>query len=145
MLGFGWKRIMLRTLIAALLGLTAAAQTQIDLSTQAKRVDFTGASSTKPVKTGVALPTTCFTGELFFNTSAAAGSNLYSCTATNTWTQQGGISNQNYSNPSWITSLAWGKLAGVPATFNAGQLAGRTISANTPSDLQYLGWNNSAS
>ena len=89
MLGFGWKRNMLRTLIAALLGLTAAAQTQIDLPTQAKRVDFTGATSTKPMKTGVALPTTCATGDMFFNTAAAAGSNLYACTATNTWTPQG--------------------------------------------------------
>lgn len=83
---------MLRTLIAALLGLTAVAQTQIDLPTQAKRVDFTGASSTKPIKTGVALPTTCLTGELFFNTSAVAGSNLFACTAVNTWTLEGGAS-----------------------------------------------------
>jgi hypothetical protein len=86
---------MLRTLIAALLGLTATAQTQIDLSTQAKRVDFTNAISTRPIKTGVALPTACVTGEVFFNTAAVPGSNLYACTATNTWTVQTGFPAQN--------------------------------------------------
>jgi hypothetical protein len=51
----------------------------------------------------------------------------------------------NYSNPSWIASLAWGKLTGVPASFNAGQLLGRTLAGGTPADRQYLGWNAGAS
>jgi hypothetical protein len=52
--------------------------------------DASGASSTKPARTGTALPGACSTGELFLNTSgAASGANLYVCTATNTWTQQG--------------------------------------------------------
>jgi hypothetical protein len=68
---------------------SAAAQTQIDLRTQAKSVDFTAAGSTKPLKTGSTLPAACAMGELFFNTSAAAGSNLFACTAPNTWSLEG--------------------------------------------------------
>jgi hypothetical protein len=40
--------------------------------------------------------------------------------------------------------LAWNKITGAPATFNAGQLQGRTLAATLPSDLQYLGWNSAA-
>ena len=50
----------------------------------------------------------------------------------------------NYSNPAWITSLAWGKLTGVPPTFNAGQLQGRAVAGTAPGDTQYLGWNSAA-
>ncbi len=57
------------------------AQTQIDLRTQGKNVDFSGAASTKPVRTGSALPSSCNPGELFFLTSAVAGLNLYGCPA----------------------------------------------------------------
>ena len=79
-------------LLAGLLVLAAgplAAQTQVDLRTQTKNVDFSGAPTTKPVKAGTALPATCSTNELFFKTNAAPGGNLYFCTATNTWTQSG--------------------------------------------------------
>jgi hypothetical protein len=51
----------------------------------------------------------------------------------------------SYSNPAWITALAWSKLTGVPSTFNAGQLQGRTLASTAPTNLQYLGWNNGAS
>lgn len=36
------------------------------------------------------LPGTCAVGEVYFDADATAGSNLYGCTATNTWTLQGG-------------------------------------------------------
>ena len=65
------------------------AQTQIDLRTQAKSVDFSAAASTKPSQTGTVLPSTCSVGATFFNTAATAGHNLYGCTATNTWTLLG--------------------------------------------------------
>ena len=68
----------------------AGAQTQVDLRTQGKDVDFSGASFTRPVKTGVSLPATCGVGELFFLTSAAAGSNVYACVTANTWALEGG-------------------------------------------------------
>jgi hypothetical protein len=71
-------------------GIPLAAQTQVDLRTQSKSVDFTGARSTKPFKSGGALPATCAQGEMFFLTAASAGTNLYGCTATNTWTLETG-------------------------------------------------------
>ena len=67
-----------------------AAQTQIDLRTQSKNVDFSGASSTKPFQTGAGLPASCATGAAYFRTDAPAGLNLYLCTAANAWTLQSG-------------------------------------------------------
>lgn len=39
---------------------------------------------------GTSNPSACTLGQLLFRTDATAGSNIYGCTATNTWTQQGG-------------------------------------------------------
>jgi hypothetical protein len=52
--------------------------------------DFTGAGATLPAKSGTTLPSTCRQGEVFFRTDAAAGQNLFFCTATNVWTQMSG-------------------------------------------------------
>ena len=82
---------MLRIIVVSLAVMTAAAQTQLDLRTQTKSVDFASAVSTKPVKTGTDLPQTCSPGELFFKTNAPAGANLYGCPAANAWSVQGGI------------------------------------------------------
>ncbi|MEP6717432.1 MAG: hypothetical protein ABJC09_17820, partial [Terriglobia bacterium] len=68
----------------------AQAQTQVDLRLQSRIVDFSAASSTKPMRVGSALPTTCSAGEAFFLITAAAGQSIYFCTATNIWTLQGG-------------------------------------------------------
>lgn len=51
--------------------------------------DASGASTTKPFKSGTSLPSTCAVGEVFFDTDATAGQNVFGCTATNTWTAQG--------------------------------------------------------
>lgn len=40
--------------------------------------------------TGTTAPATCVVGQLFFDTDATAGSNLFGCTASNTWTALGG-------------------------------------------------------
>jgi hypothetical protein len=66
------------------------AQTLIDLKTQARHIDFGDAVSTRPAKTGSALPGVCSTGDVFFLTSAPAGANLWGCAATNTWVSQSG-------------------------------------------------------
>ena len=50
-------------------------------------VDMSTAISTAPVKSGTATPGACNVPQMFFETDAAAGSNLWLCTATNTWTQ----------------------------------------------------------
>ena len=60
------------------------AQTLINLGTQGRNVDFTGAQYTRPIKTGSSLPTSCSTGDFFLNTTATAGQNLFSCLA-NSW------------------------------------------------------------
>jgi len=81
---------MYRILFAALLAAAADGQTLLSLDSQTKNVDFTKASFTRPVKTGAALPSTCSVGDLFFQTNAPAGSNLYGCASANTWTLQSG-------------------------------------------------------
>ena len=48
-------------------------------------VAFGSALTTKPVKVGTSAPGTCSVGELFFDSDATAGINLFGCTATNTW------------------------------------------------------------
>jgi hypothetical protein len=53
-------------------------------------LDASGASWTKPAKSGTSLPTSCTAGEQYFKTDATAGQNLHLCTATNTWTQISG-------------------------------------------------------
>src|SRR5436309_14857889 len=89
------KKIPICRLLAtgALLALAAGkahAQTQIDLRTQAKDVDFSAAPFTQSFQSGTTLPGTCSVGGTFFKTNAPAGSNFYACTSTNVWTAQGG-------------------------------------------------------
>lgn len=67
------------------------AQTTVDLSHQTRNADFSLAPFTKPSKTGTTLPANCSVGETFFKTNAAAGQNLYGCTATDIWTLLGGV------------------------------------------------------
>ena len=74
------------TWMAALPSLLCA-QTSIDLGAQSHNVDFSAAAATKPFKSGAVVPSICSTGETFFKTNAPAGQNLFTCTATNTWTQ----------------------------------------------------------
>lgn len=54
--------------------------------------DYGSAAATAPNKKGLAaaIPATCVVGQTYFETDATAGQNLYGCTATNTWTLQGG-------------------------------------------------------
>jgi hypothetical protein len=75
---------------AASLATMVVGQTQVDLRTQSKSVDFSAASSTKPVTTGTSLPATCGVGQMFFLSSAPAGQNVYGCATANNWTMQSG-------------------------------------------------------
>jgi len=61
-------------------------QTQVDQPKQARIT-----SATTPFLTGADLPGVCSIGQTFFKTTAAAGTNIYACTAANTWTVQGGV------------------------------------------------------
>jgi hypothetical protein len=60
------------------------------LNLQVTTFDVSGATSTKPMKTGTTPPVACSIGETFFDTDAAATSKFVACTAPNTWTPQGG-------------------------------------------------------
>ena len=73
------------SILTAALMCAASGQTLINLGTQGRNVDFTGASFTRPVKTGAVFPNTCSVGDLFFNTVAPGGQNLYGCVAANSW------------------------------------------------------------
>jgi hypothetical protein len=78
------KKLVVSMLFAT--SIAAWSQTRLDLRTQTKNVDFSGALSTRPVKVGTAIPSACTAGELYFKSDAPAGANLFGCTATNTWT-----------------------------------------------------------
>jgi hypothetical protein len=133
----------------------AAAQTKIDLRTQGKSVDFSAATSTKPSKTGTAFPAICSIGETFFKTDAAAGANLYGCTATNIWTVQsvsslppaGGNANKILSNGG--STADWralnGDISGAPDSLTVNAIRGRAVSITAPSNSQVLTWNSSNS
>ncbi len=116
--------------LAALAGWPAAGQTMVDLRTQSKNVDFSGANATKPFKSGTVLPATCGIGEGFFKTNAPAGSNLYLCTATNSWTLQSGVTTMS------------GDVDGPPNANTVNQIQGRVVSAAAPSNGQSLAWSN---
>ena len=66
-----------------------AAQTRIDLQNQSKNVNLKAAPFTGPVKSGSVLPANCSVADLFFQTAAPAGANIYGCTSTNTWSLEG--------------------------------------------------------
>src|SRR5260370_27910128 len=81
---------MTRSLLVAFYAATLYGQTQVDLRTQSKSVDFSGANATKPFKSGTAFPSVCAVSEIFYKADAPAGSNLYACTSLNAWTLETG-------------------------------------------------------
>lgn len=97
--------------------------TVINLATQSRNADFSSFSFTRPIAVGSALPATCQTGQLFYNSAAAAGSNVYACTSGNAWTAIGGFT---------LTPAGSNTLGGVMVPSNSGlTLAGNgSLSAN---------------
>jgi hypothetical protein len=85
------RRIMKNLAVAACwLMSTLVAQTRVDLQNQSKNVNLQALPFTAPVKSGAVLPATCTLADLFFETTAPAGTNVYGCTATNIWSLEGG-------------------------------------------------------
>jgi hypothetical protein len=135
--------------VAATMG-AASGQTQIDLRTQGKNIDFSLAARTRPSKTGTLVPVGCTIGETFVKTDAAAGKNLYVCTAANVWTVQGvevpdatGRAGQILTNDG--SGLNWqgigGDVSGAPGAVMVTGLGGRRLGSLTPLDGQFLKWN----
>lgn len=75
---------------ALLLAVTVNGDLNVLGTLTASVVDFRSAASTAPAKSGTALPSSCEVGQAYFKTDAAAGQNLYLCTAANTWTPAAG-------------------------------------------------------
>jgi hypothetical protein len=134
---------------AAMIG-AARGQTQIDLRTQGKNIDFSSAARTRPSKTGTLVPSVCTIGETFVKTDAAAGKNLYICTATNVWTVQGvevpdptSKADQVLTNDG--SGFNWqalgGDINGRPGAVTVSGLGGRKLGSLTPLDGQFLKWN----
>jgi len=122
---------------AAIIG-AARGQTQIDLRTQGKNIDFSSAARTRPSKTGTLVPAVCTIGETFVKTDAAAGKNLYVCTAANVWTVQGievpdptGKANQILTNDGsgFFWQAIGGDVTGGPGTVTVTGLGGENSAA----------------
>ena len=86
------QRIIIGILAVIALAWGATVQGSLDVlgTLTAAVVNFAGSTSTTPHKVGTTLPATCIVGMTFFKSDATAGSNTYACTATDTWTLQGG-------------------------------------------------------
>jgi hypothetical protein len=86
-------------------------------------IDFTTKTVTAPVKAGTSAPGTCVVSELFFDTDATAGLNMFGCTATDTWTLLGdGGSGGDLADPGGN---------GVVVRTSSGVTTNRTITAGT--------------
>ncbi len=135
-----------------ILGWPMAGQTRIDLKNQTRAVDFSAATYTKPAKSGVSLPVTCGSGEMYVLTSGPAGSNVYVCTATNTWNLQGGSSSSGALNTLAVTrtsgtvlTIGTGCSASAPCNVRTGgstlsftNSSTATISAGTGTAFAYV-------
>jgi hypothetical protein len=130
------------------LNFNLAAQTRVDLRNQSSNVDFTGASTTKPIRMDITLPASCAVGEFFFRRVSATDGLLFSCLATDVWTQQGTPPTQSVPsgsllytdgiNPTW-TQLG-GDLNGSPANLQVVKLRSQPISTTVPQTGQALVW-----
>ena len=121
-------------LLWAVFGALVDGQTLVDLRTQSKSVDFSGAPSTKPIQTGSGLPSTCAIGQFFFLTSAPAGSNVYACNTVNTWSLEGAN----------VLSVG-GDISGLSSSATVKGLQGRALSSSAPANGQVLEWNTTTS
>jgi len=91
---------------------TLSAQTHLDLRTQIKSADLSSVGATKPAQTGSVLPSACGVGEVFFLTSASAGTNLMVCASPNQWTASGAAAG------STLATQAAGASVGTATTLN---------------------------
>jgi hypothetical protein len=118
-----FSRLRIGFFLVSLAGIVSAQTvTTVNLSTQGKNPDFSAMPITRPVTVGTSLPSTCTIGQLFFNSAASAGGNLYSCTSANTWTVIGGASSGGSGGSSG----------------NAVSIQGATVSSTAPSNNQAL-------
>lgn len=99
----------------------SAAQTMLDMRSQARNLDFSGATWTRPIPVGTTLPAACAKGQMYFKADALPGRNLFLCSATNLWSAvesstETGVPAQADQPGKLLgtngTSMAWRALAG---------------------------------
>lgn len=86
------------------------------------------AATARAVKFGTTLPTTCYAGDIFFNTNAPAGANLFACVAPNTWVTQ-------------ILGNVAGDVTGSPSATTVTRIQGNSVAPIVPQAGQALVWN----
>src|SRR6266851_7403206 len=141
---------MHRSLLVAFYAATLYGQTQVDLRTQSKSIDFSGANATKPFKSGTVFPSVCSVGEIFYKTDAPAGANVYACTSLNAWTlEQGGLPSVTGNSGKVLTTdgavllfnSLGGDVSGPASSVSVTQIQGRLVSSAAPASGQALAWN----
>ena len=111
-------------------------------------VDFTGAAATSPVvlaTTSSITGSACAQGQMAFSSNATAGANIYGCTATNVWTQEGGsgtpttVAGGQSVSVSTVGSTATVSAPSAPlpaSLYNwTPQLPGGTLTSGTPATI----------
>jgi len=96
----------------------AFGQTELNLATQSKNADFSGFPFTRTVTVGTAVPATCQIGQLFFETTAPSGQNLFGCTGVNVWAQLGGSNNYLTGLTGDVAASGSGTVSATLATVN---------------------------
>src|SRR5260370_6319173 len=141
---------MHRSLLVVFYAALFSGQTEVDLRTQSKSVDFCGATATKPFKSGTVFPSVCSVGEMFYKADAPAGSNLYACTSLNAWTLETSGSPPVTGNSGKVlttdgAALLFGSLggdiSGPVSAVSVIQIQGRVVSSAAPASGQALAWN----
>lgn len=140
-----------RLVVPLLCGVSVFAQTKLSLRDQAREVDFSGAVSTRPLKSGTVLPATCSVGDMYFKTNATAGANIQICVATNTWIVASGSSIPSAAGQDGRVlagvsgSATWidlnGDVTGTASTLRVQKLQNRTVASTAPASGQSLVWN----
>jgi hypothetical protein len=118
-----------RILLVVMAAKMTFAQTQINLQSQARDVDFSAAPSTKPAQTGTVVPAACSTGSVFVSLSNPPGQNVYVCTGPDVWSLQTGTA------PNFLEVSASGATLSIGAKCTAlspcNVRVGSTVSAFT--------------
>lgn len=123
--------------ILVVIFLVFALQAQkIDLANQTQNADFSAFPSVIPWKVGTSTPATCSVAQVFFDSDATPGQNVYVCTSTNTWTLSSGTAGGYTASRalqtdgsgnvavSSVTSTELGYLSGVTSAIQT-QLGGK--------------------
>lgn len=132
------RRYAFAVMLTCLVPLFSQAQTKIDLSRQTYNADFTTFPSTKPVRTGTSLPSSCSPGEMYFKTDAAPGQNLYGC-STGSWMVLGAAVRTGTSLPgSCATGDIYFKTDSAPGQNLYACVAGAWSVVGSASDVDFL-------